>query len=640
MAPCFRSGGFSLKDAWLNPMRALSWLKKAPAQRAPHAGGCDDLVSLTLALLLSPLAAATLLVRVAVYGGLSFHLAALLQTGLTLSLAAGALVLAMVYRRDLWALARAANKEALVWMLVACALGALAATCLHRPDADDVIYLPKVLYLLAHSDARIDGLIPELAHSPALSLPIAAAPYYPTSYEFVQAVFAHVSGLDFLKVYYVLAPCAAAAFGVLFIILNLRLLGLSARTAAICAALLVPVLLLMGESHRSFGNFTLVRMFQAKCAFIFVGLQASIAVSLLFFKEPKAARWVTLLVGFLAVVGMTTTALIMLPLLAIPLFVSWWCTESHRRVIPVGVAYGLALLPVAAFALDYRRYALERAGYGSDLNAGFPNTFMGQLDLVTGGSSLPTAFVVFALAAGICLYSWRVRRHAFLLLWTAIAFALYLNPWSAPGIMKFVATENIYWRLFYLLPVPLMIGMALGYGLDRIGPDARAGRHLPWLALLAFGLAVVVAPTSVTRKDNGVRIAPPGLTLDAYAADARACLALAKPGSVLAPIPLAQDMVLLSAEHTLLITRVDFLKNALFNEPDEFNRRYSAAKFITGEGGLGQDLVDVLQREQPGTVVIAGSARAEVEPYLASAHYRQVAGVGGRWMVFEKAVAP
>jgi hypothetical protein len=91
-------------------------------------------------------------------------------------------------------------------VLVACVLGALAATCLHRSDADDVIYVPKVLYLLAHPETRMDGLIPELAHNPALSFPKAAATYYPTSYEFIQAVFAHATGADFLTVYYVLAP--------------------------------------------------------------------------------------------------------------------------------------------------------------------------------------------------------------------------------------------------------------------------------------------------------------------------------------------------------------------------------------------------------------------------------------------------
>ncbi|GAB3780632.1 hypothetical protein [Dyella agri] len=610
-----------------------------PEQRVPHSDGCVDLVALTLALLLSPLASATLVIRLAVYGGLSFHTAALLQSGLTLMLAMGTLAFAVNRRHNLYLLARTTDRGAVIWVLVACTLGALAATCLHRSDADDVIYVPKVLYLLAHPETRMDGLIPALAGNPMLSFPKAAATYYPTSYEFIQAVFAHATRTNFLTIYYVLAPCAAAIFGVLLIILNLRLLGQSARTAAICAALLIPLFLLMGESHRSFGNFTLVRIYQSKCAFIFTGIQAFIAASLLFFKEPGSSRWVALLVVVLAIAGVTTSALVMIPMLAIPLFVSWWCTESHHRVTTASIAYGLALLPVAAFALDYRRYALERAGFGSDLNAGFPSTFMDQIELVTGGLSFPPTFAAFALALGVCLYAWRTRQHAFLLLWTAITMALYLNPWSASGIIRFVTTENIYWRLFYLLPIPLTIGMVMGYGIARIGTDSKAGRLLPWVALLALGAAVTVVPTSVTRHGNGVRIAPPGLTLDAYAADARACLRFARPGAILAPISLAQDMALFSADHTLVMTRPDFMKNAFFKDPDEFNRRDRAAKFVTGEGDFAQDFADVLQREKPDTVITASAARVVAAPYLASAHYRQVALVG-QWVVFDRAAMP
>ncbi|WP_201316265.1 hypothetical protein [Dyella sp. EPa41] len=631
--------GSARKRHWLNPTGSLSRRDAALEEQVPHSNDYVELVALALTLLLSPLAAATLVIRVAVYGDLSFHTAALLQTGLMLVLAMGTLAFAVTRQHSLHSLVRVADKKVLVWGVVACMLGALAATCLHRPDADDVIYLPKVLYLLAHPQTRMDGLIPELTHNPVLSLPKAAATYYPTSYEFLQAVIAHATGTDFLTIYYVLAPCAAAVLGVLFIILNLKLLGQPTRTAAICAALLVPLVLLTGESHRSLGNFTLIRLYQSKCVFIFTGIQAFVAISLLFFKAPSAPRWIALLVVVLAIVGVTTTALVMLPLLAVPLFVSWWCTESHHRVKAMGIAYGLALLPVVAFALDYRRYALERTGFGSELNSGFPNTFMGQIELVTGGMSLPPTSVAFALAVGVCLYTWRTRRHAFLLLWTAITIALYLNPWSAPGIMRFVTTENVYWRLFYLLPIPLMLGMAIGYGVDRVEPDSKAGRLLPWLALLVLGAAVAVMPTSVTRTGNGVRIAPPGLTLDAYAADASACLRFARPGAMLAPISLAQDMALLSADHTQVVTRADFMRNALFKDQDEFNRRERAARFIAGAGDFAQDFADVLQREQPDTVITASSARVAAAPYLASAHYHQVAAVG-QWLVFDRAATP
>ena len=149
-------------------------------------------------------------------------------------------------------------------------------------------YLPKIVYSLAHPESVMDGTTHEVAHTPVLSLPLSAAPYYPDAYEFLQAAFVDLSGTDLFWVYYRLAPALAAMFGVLLLATNLRYLGVSGRASALAVLMLIPMILLMGISHRSFGNFTLVRMFQSKCAFIFSACRCSLPCQCFSFASQPA----------------------------------------------------------------------------------------------------------------------------------------------------------------------------------------------------------------------------------------------------------------------------------------------------------------------------------------------------------------
>ncbi|MCX7514569.1 hypothetical protein [Frateuria sp. STR12] len=595
-----------------------------------------------LAVICIPLASSGLVLRAAIWLGLSFHSASL---ALACVVAPGWMLAGMLFlpkRPRPGPCSVRLDRAALLALSVACVAAVLSVLCLHRADADDVIYLPKLVYAVAHPGVVMDGAIHEIAHTPVLALPLSAAAYYPTAYEFSQAAFAHLSGIDLLWVYYRLAPALTTWFGVLLLAFNLHYLGVSRRASAVAVLLLVPLLLLMGESHRSLGNFTLVRMYQAKCAFIFLGLQIFTALSLLFFRKPDIARWMLLLVGVIAVSGMTTSALVMLPLLSLPLFLAWWLAFGHGGSLSAsigrGAAYVAALSPAFAFALDFRGYALARAAYGSSLNAGFPGGFHGQLNLVTGGSALSPTLLLFASSALVLAGFWREPRHRFLLAMAALTVMFYLNPWMGPWVMRYLTSENIYWRLFYLLPLLLMMGAAVGALFEKVGGGALLRRGVPFVCFAALVAAVFVSPSSVMRPGNRVEVSAQGYPLGIYAEDARACLRLARPGVILAPVVLAQNMAVLSARHAQVVTRPDFLANALFGDREEFKQRMSAAAAVAGKGGRLEDLVAVVRRVRPSTVVVARKAlTATMASTLADEGFH-TDGATGRWIVYGRAV--
>ena len=585
-----------------------------------------------------PLASSALLLRAAIWSGLSFHVAAVALAVVTTILWTLTALRLFIHRPWSGGSRPPLGKSTALALSLACTAAVLCVLYLHRPDADDGIYLPKIVYSLAHPESVMDGTIHEVAHTPVLSLPLSAAPYYPDAYEFLQAAFVHLSGTDLFWVYYRLAPALAAMFGVLLLATNLRYLGVSGRASALAVLMLIPMILLMGISHRSFGNFTLVRMFQSKCAFIFFGLPMFTSLSVLFFRKPTRARWLLLLFGVVAIAGMTTSALVMLPLLSLPLFLAWWPAFGHgkdlRSTITRGIAYAASLLPALAFALDYRRYAQARVAYNSPLNAGFPKSFAGQFHLLTGGTTFSPSLLIFLGSGLVLAYFWREPRHRFLLVASLVTMILYLNPWVANTIMRHLTTENIYWRLFYLLPLSLMPGMAIATLYERAPGGILLKSVVSLAGFSALTAVVFVSPTSVTRPGNHVHISASGYPVAPNTNTARAVLGLASQGTILAPAALSRTMATLSAQHPLVVTRPDFLANALVADHTDYVRRMSAASLIAGRGGHIDDLIAVMQHLKPNTVVLARKAQtSRLDTILRGDGFRQSGSID-HWIVY------
>jgi len=592
----------------------------------------DRLENALWGLVISPLALAAIILRMAIYLPLSFRMAAYIFIATLVLL----LAMSIFFLRALTAPlipSMALKDYAMSWPTAgACLLAAAITTCIHRPDADDVIYLPKIVHYVAYPLSIMDGSIREIASNPVLIYPKSAAAYYPTAYEFAQAAFAYLVHVNLLTVYYVLAPMLVGAFGMLALIWNLRLLGCSRRSASYASILLVPIILLLGETHRSYGNITLARAFQSKYAFLFFGIPIFTGLSLTFFRRHDGLSWTCLLLAVIGLAGMTSTALVMLPMLGFVLFCSWLITEDKIRSWPkLGLPYAASLLPAVFFALDYRRFAASRIGFGSALNAGFPKTFGGQFELVNGDALWPLSLIVLCAALLACL--WRARERLFLLVWFGLALAFYLNPFTGFWIMRHVTSENIYWRLFYLLPFPLIIGVACARELDRLPASVSKGRITCGLFVM-LSAAVFFCPTSVLRKDNRSYLGAPGWTLDEEASNARKALLLAADGVVLAPIPMAQDMAIFSASHQQIVTRTDLMTEAFFGKPDELAMRSRVASFIGGQGGNFQDLVHIVRRDSPSTIILASSAASPNVLGLLGASNLRYAGDAGPWLVY------
>jgi hypothetical protein len=168
--------------------------------------------------------------------------------------------------------------------------------------------------------------------------------------------------------------------------------------------------------------------------------------------------------------------------------------------------------------------------------------------------------------------------------WTAAALLFYMNPLVAPLVMKHVTSPILYWRIFYLLPFPLVVGIAgaaLTVKLDSVG---RMWRLLVLGgALLLLGLAhLPESSSSVFRR--GTRFDKPEYRVD-YLPQVRELLALnIPPGTMIAPPGVRLSLTLLSSQYPQMLIRPDGIRAwmAHLGRPEEAEERIAASDFLGG----------------------------------------------------------
>ena len=439
---------------------------------------------------------------------------------------------------------------------------ALLASAIIRFDGDDAIYLPKALHYLAYQDAALDRTITWIAGLPE-SVKAGVFPYY----EITLASLAYYFQLRLLDLYYVIFPAAILAMMLLATLLILTLLDDRKWLALSALLLMLLALVAMGETHRTPGNILLARLYQAKFMFLAAGVPSWVYFSLRYFILRDLASWLILVIIGIAMAGATTTALIFLPALSLVLWLAVLVGSGGSftgkgpmkttHALRLGMIYGLTLLPLALMALEFRSYALQNLTNSSDLHANFPPNFTGQILLLVNPNH-PLTLLLFLGAAFLAILLSPYRR--FIAAWIFLAFGLFLNPLVASFIIEHLTTQNIYWRLFYLLPLTVVLSLAFMIlaGLSPL-PRIAAGLLSAWLCYLAlFG------PTSVLRPDNRVQLRLGGYKVHAPTfAVAEEIARTQVGGSMFAPQELSSHIVLASPHFPQYHIREDYLRFAL-----------------------------------------------------------------------------
>jgi hypothetical protein len=435
-------------------------------------------------------------------------------------------------------------------ILLLCSVSGFLACSINRPNIDDSVYATKAVYYRDNPNHALDKTVNWIVGLPATA-ELPAFQYYETT----QAALAYLFGLPYLSLYHVIFPAIVGFMMSLGALLVLSVFEERRWMLVLGLLLLTLVILSLGETEQTFGNYSIARAFHGKIFFVSAGLPMWLYLSLRFFATRRIESWVALLATGICLLATTNSAMALLPLFAAVIFASYVFSQTEiftRGNFALGLAYLSALAPVLLIAWEFRTIAQRSLATRSLIATGFPLTFGGQLDFFIN-HRLPLTPILFCAALFVALKYSEHRR--FFAIWVALMFVVFLNPISIDFAFRTVTPETIYWRLFYLLPFPIIVAIAFFSFPGRGRRSAVVTGGL--FAVLA--LAAIWGPTSVLRN-KGTMVGWPGLKIEEPARSAVKEIARTIPaGTMFAPVNISSNLLIYSSHYPQFHMRDDFL---------------------------------------------------------------------------------
>ncbi|MDN5835917.1 MAG: hypothetical protein L0H12_01040 [Nitrosospira sp.] len=556
--------------------------------------------------LMSTLACMTVLTHITQILGVSFKIYA--YTGLSLMLGMSLLTwhffrrqYSKVVRRDL---------ETLSFLIIIGLGGAFISSFFNtgasKASYDLFYYVPNAVYHLQNPDSPMGFAIhfleaggePFSSYFGATSLP----------FEYTQAVVAYFLQIDYLSVFFILSS-ALLGFLIPVALFYLICQFVNPKSAAVGALFTIAIILLLGETPRTPGTWSFPNIYIGKIFFVSIGIPLFAAATISFFRTSSRFDWMLIFAVATALVGATSSSMAILPVLTTILVIA--CAAVSGRDYKEFIKKSLVYLPSLSYVIVYTITAFLNfhtdVSANSPVNADFPVTFLEQAGffLETSGPATPLALISATIIA-VVMTSGMVRK--FVLAWIAAAIILFLNPIVAPFLIKYLTTPNIYWRLFYVYPFPLLLGLTgarLFEYTERFSKPVRVALISGTVSML-FIAHFVPFTTSVLYLRT--EFAWPGKKLQAFQQRAAEVIAVAPPGPMLAPMPLNGIVTMLSGNYPQMrvfneADRVWFGERGMHSEID---KRICASEFVKdGKPDCLSEFQALLEYDNLRSVVIA-----------------------------------
>ena len=389
------------------------------------------------------------------------------------------------------------------WVRVAVlsAFGVAVVAITHRPDQDDAQYLNFVVTAL---DFPLEPLFSHSGLWQDPKVPLESPTYQFHTYELLVAALSDVFSVDHKILYYlILAPI----FGGIAVLVHWRLAQYLVPQHTFLVVLAWFFLMIaLGDSHREFGNFAFVRLYQGKALLVTIGLPLCLLLGLRFSEFPDGRRALALGMAIIASTGLSASALATVPLVVAATLCGGLLGASRvavTRIIAGGLASGLflgaiGLFLVASIKSGNEIHGVSLVGSGTGLSIVLGEGILGALILV-----------LFPVAP---LFVAGFRRRRLYALTTLVLLGLVLNPWSGDFLAKNL-DKALEWRLFWSVP------FVISASISMVGLAALLAQRVPWLkryAVLLIMLAAVLffsAQWSVS-PGNRVVIAFPRLKVE------------------------------------------------------------------------------------------------------------------------------
>ncbi len=345
-------------------------------------------------------------------------------------------------------------------------LGLLAVLCsvwtlfIHRADMGDDPFFVNLAVAAADEPEK-----PLLVEDTMYGIPGAPirGPYYRVhSIEMLAATISNTCGVPAIHVSH-WGFAAVAGFLLPLVAARLFRLLAPARWLFSLIALLVVLVTTAGASD-GYANYAFVRLYQGKAIFASVMVPLIFAYVIEFTSTPRIQTWLMLAAAQVAALGLTSTAL-----WASPATTLLGIVAAQRNIDLRGIQRAtIGLLTcsyVIVFAYFIQRTTLStaigsipRLAKGDDL----PSTAEGMLTQAFDMNLGDHRFALFA--TGCVLAGWSIQKlpaRQWTLRCVLLWLVVFYNPFLQPFLAGNVTGLSTWWRVGWILPVPVLVALVL-----------------------------------------------------------------------------------------------------------------------------------------------------------------------------------
>ncbi len=472
---------------------------------------------------------------------------------------------------------RARPSKAATWGVAVIALAALAVTLAsHRPDIDDAFYVNMAV---GAAENPTQPLLARCTLYDLKDIPLSSLNKF-QAFEVLAGAVSSLTGIPAMAVIHLIFSGLAA---LLFAAGNTLLLRfLRVKNPGWTLAALFVVLVSLGQTHRAYGNFGFVRLFQGKAIYVTVIVPLIIYFALRFARSGRAADWLLLASAQVCGLGLTSSSLPLTPFIVGAALLAGRPPKDRAGLRRLALGC-LSCFYIAAAAFVLRGMLAREPGLARPLpfhpdRLGFAAAIARE---VLGSGAGLAAAAVMILTAWLVVRTPLARRLA--VVFPVLFLGIFLNPLLLDFNLRwFPIAEDVYWRVFWAFPIPIFMALVLSSPLEWSPPLPRKAG---WGS--AFGLLLVflaVFPENVLRPADGNRLGVPSLKVQPpYAAAAQIARSVPGRSSILAPNEVNLWAGTVQPQIFPLLVRGYFAAGiARIYGPGEMERRNVLVGFISG----------------------------------------------------------
>lgn len=436
------------------------------------------------------------------------------------------------------------------------------------PNPDDLYYVNLSQWIVENGTFPVRDTIFSDQVFPMSSWPPIA------SFDSLAGTVARVTGVHAASIVYLVVPPVATFLSVL----ALWRLQRQWRIPAIGVATSLAMLFLLfdgGTGYAAPGNLFLTRLYQGKVVLLCLMVPTLLVYALRYVERPTRARARWLLAGGVAAVGLSTTAMFVVPLLALAGAAPLVRLRPRRALV--------GFLSMAAYPLASGLVTLALGGRSAD---DFDSRRLFRFEPSWFGPEILRDGVVALIAVAAVLLAAFVLPHRAARL-TAGLLAVAVGITFVPGVTQvgydLVGLGPTLWRVSWILTIAALVGglgaLASRFLAERF--DRRLGVAVPVLVallLVGFGQPIWTADVGVTLDSTPQwKRAPSTVEVATQVIDAAA------PGDVvLAPREVAITITVLTTEVKTVAPRAYFM-DYLRDEPGfAYDERLTLIEFVDG----------------------------------------------------------